>query len=70
MVTKRVKKDLFLNFRGPIGMLQQVFLVHFEPVVMHFRPQQIPQCFENGSFLDRKWVKYGSKKHFMLDHLR
>ena len=68
MVTKRVKKDSFLKFRGPIGMLQQVFLVHFEPVVMHFKPQQIPQFFENGSFLDQKLVNYGTKKHLLQNY--
>ena len=45
----------------PLGMLKQVFLAHFEPVVTHFRPWKIPKCLENGPFWDQKWVKNGSK---------
>ena len=29
-----------------------------------FWPMKIPKCFENGPFLDQRWVKNGSKKHF------
>ena len=45
-------------------MLKQVFLAHFEPVVMRFGPWKIPKCLENGSFWDQKRVKNGSKTHF------
>ena len=34
----------------PLGMLKQVFLAHFEPVVACFGPRKIPNCLENGSF--------------------
>ena len=61
---------------GPFGMLKQVFLAHFEPVVTRFGPWKIPKWLENGPFSDQKWVKNGSKmgqKHVvppvMLDHL-
>ena len=49
---------------GPFGMLKQVFLAHFEPVVTHVAPSKIPKCLENGPFQDQKWVKNGSKSHF------
>ena len=45
----------------PLGMLKQVFLANFEPVVACFGPRKIPKCLENGSFWDQKmgqkWVK-------------
>ena len=41
----------------PLGMVKQVFLAHFEPVVTHFDPWKIPKCLANGPFLDQKWVK-------------
>ena len=47
-----------------LGMLKQVFLGHFEPVVTRFGPWKIPKCHENGMFQDQKWVKNGSKTHF------
>ena len=43
----------------PLGMLKQVFLAHFEPVVTCFGPWKIPKCLENGPFWDQKWVKNG-----------
>ena len=49
---------------GPVGMLKQVFLAHFEAVVTRFGPWKIPKCLENGPFWDQKWVKNGSKTHF------
>ena len=49
---------------GPFGMLKQVFLAHFEPVVTCFGPWKIPKCLENGPFWDQKWVKNGSKTRF------
>ena len=49
---------------GPLGMLKQVFLAHFELVVTHFGPWKTPICLENGPFWDQKWVKNGSKTCF------
>ena len=48
----------------PLGMLKQVFLAGFEPVVARFGPWKIPKCLENGSFWDPKRVKNGSKTCF------
>ena len=48
----------------PLGMLKQVFLGRFEPVVARFGPWKIPKCLENGPFGDQQWVKNGSKTHF------
>ena len=48
----------------PLGMLKQVFLGRFEPVVARFGPWKIPKCFENGPFWDQQWVKNGSKTCF------
>ena len=48
----------------PLGMLKQVFLGRFGPVVMRFGPWKIPKWLENGPFQDQKWVKNGSKTHF------
>ena len=50
--------------RGPLGMLKQVVLAHFEPMVTHFGPWKIPKCLEKGPFWDQKWVKNGSKTRF------
>ena len=49
---------------GPFGMLKQVFLAHFEPMVRRFGPWKIPKCLENGPFWNQKWVKNGSKMCF------
>ena len=62
--TRFSKSDL-----GPFGMLTQVFLAHFEPVVTCFRPWKIPKCLENGPFWDQKWVKNGSKTRFSKSDL-
>ena len=53
----------------PLGMLKQVFLGLFEPVVAHFGPWKIPKCLENGLFQHQKWVKNGSKTHFSKSDL-
>ena len=56
----------------PLGMLKQVVLGRFEPVVARSGPWKIPKCIENGSFHDQKWVKNGSNGNFpkvILDHL-
>ena len=37
----------------PFGMLKQVFLAHFEPVVTHFGPWKIPKCLEKGPLWDQ-----------------
>jgi hypothetical protein len=44
---------------GPYGMLKQVFLAHFEPVVTRFGPRKIPKCLEKGLVQHQKWVKTG-----------
>ena len=48
----------------PLGMLRQVFLARFEPVVTRFGQWKIPKCLENGPFWNQKCVKNGSKAHF------
>ena len=53
----------------PLGMLKQVFLARFEPVVACFGPRKIPKCLENGPFPDQKWVKNGSKTRFSKSDL-
>ena len=55
---------MFLLWTGRLGMLKQVFLARFEPVVACFGPRKIPKCLENGPFQDQKWVKNGSKTRF------
>ena len=46
------------------GMLKQVVLAHFEPVVARFGPWKIPKCLENQPFWDQKWVQNGSTTRF------
>ena len=58
------KKIFFKVVPRPLGMLKQMFLGRFEPVVARFGPWKIPKCHENGPFQDQKWVKNGSKMHF------
>ena len=48
----------------PLGMLKQVFLAHFEPVVTRFGPWKIPKCLGNGPFWEQKWVKKRVKNAF------
>ena len=48
----------------PLGMLKQVFLGRFEPVVTRYGPWKIPKCLENGTFWDQTGVKNGTKTHF------
>ena len=45
----------------PLGMLRNVFLGRFEPVVARFKPWKIPKYLENGPFWNQKCVKNGSK---------
>ena len=40
----------------PLGMLKQVFLDRFEPLVARFGPWKIPKCLENKLVWDQKWV--------------
>ena len=42
----------------PLGMLKQVFLARFEPVVTRFGPWKIPKCLENGPIQDQKIYIY------------
>ena len=61
----RAKKIIFSKVvPRPLGMLTQVFLACFEPVVACFGPWKIPKCLENGPFQDQKCVKNGSKTRF------
>ena len=48
----------------PFGMLKQVFLAHFEPLVTLIGPWKIRKCLENGLFWVRKRVKRGQKRIF------
>ena len=60
------KKMIFFKVvPRPLGMLKQVLLARFEPVVARFGPRKIPKCLENGPFWDQKWLKNGSKKAFL-----
>ena len=45
----------------PLGMLKQVYIARFEPVVTHFGPCKMPKCLANGPFSDLKRVNNGSK---------
>ena len=63
---------------GPFGMLKQVVLTHFEPVVPRFGPWKIPkglELFKNynmGRFGTKNGSKMGQKRVFpkvILDHL-
>ena len=56
---KRSKTRFSRSDPGPFGMLKQVFLAHFEPVVTRFGPWKIPKCVENGPFWDQKLFKNG-----------
>ena len=48
----------------PRGLLKQVFLAPFEPVVTCFGPWKIPKCLENGPFWDQNRVQNGPKAFF------
>ena len=59
------KKMIFFKVvPKPLGMLKQVFLARFEPVLTRSGPWKIPKCLENGPFQDQKCVKNGSKTCF------
>ena len=56
---------------GPFGMLKQVFLARFRPVVKRFGLWKIPKCLEKGPFWEQKWVNIGQNRIFpkvTLDH--
>ena len=66
------KKNFSKVVPRPLGMLKQVFLARFEPVVARFGPWKIPYCLENGLFWDKNGSKMGQKRIFpkvILDHL-
>ena len=66
----RAKKIFFSKIvPRPLGMLKQVFLGRFEPVVARFGPWKIPKCLENGPFWDQQCVKNGSKTRFSKNDL-
>ena len=50
--------------RGLFGMVKQVFLARFEPMVTRLGPWKIPKCLEKGPFWDQERVKNGSKTRF------
>ena len=56
----RPKKHFSKIVPRPLGMLKQVFLGRFEPVVARFGPRKIPKCLGNGPFWDLQCVKNGS----------
>ena len=59
------KKKIFSkDVPPPRGLLKQVFLAPFEPVVTCFGPWKIPKCLENGPFWDQNGVENGSKAFF------
>ena len=61
----RAKKKIFSKVvPTPLGMLKQVVLGRFAPVVARFGPWKIPKCLENGPFRDQQCVKNGSKTRF------
>ena len=63
MIQDHFWKNALLT-HGPFGMLKQVVLAHFEPMVTGFGSRKIPKCLQNGPFWDQKWVKNGSKTRF------
>ena len=58
------EKIFFKVVPRPLGMLKQVLLGPFQPVVARFGPRKIPKSLENGPFQDQKSFKNGSKMHF------
>ena len=72
-VVPGAKKMIFFKVvPRPLGMLKQVFLGHFEPVVARSGPWKIPKCLEKGRFKTKNGSKLGKKRIFrkvILDHL-
>ena len=54
---------------GPFGMLKQVFLARFEPVVTRFGPWKIPKCLKKGPLWQQNCVINGSKTCFSKSDL-
>ena len=48
----------------PLGVLKQVFLACFEPILARFDPPKIPKILENEVSWEQKRVKIGSKNVF------
>ena len=61
MGQKRIFPQVILDH---LGMLKQVVLAHFEPVVTRFGQWKTPICLEKGPFWEQKWVRNGSKTRF------
>ena len=61
---RRKKKIFSKRVPRPLGMLKQVFLGRFEPVVARFGPWKILKCLDIGPFWDQQWLKNGSKTCF------
>ena len=60
-----MSKIIFSKFvPRPLGVLKQVFLAFFEPMVARYDPPSTPKSLENGLFWDQKWIKDGSKMCF------
>ena len=68
MGQKWVKNAFFHNYPSPLGMLKQLFLAPFEPLVTRFGPWKIPKCLENWPLWDQESVKNGSKTHSSQPH--
>ena len=64
---KGVKSGSKMRFsqsgRGRFGILKQVFLARFEPLLTWFGPWKVPKCLENEPFWDPKGITIGSKPH-------
>ena len=68
----RAKKKIFSKvIPRPLGMLKQVFLGRFEPVVARLGPWKVPKCLGNGRFGTNNAPKMGQQCIFpkmILDH--
>ena len=53
-VKNRSKTHFSKSDPGPFGMLKQVVLAHFEPVVTPFGPGKNGKCLEKGPFWNQK----------------
>ena len=58
-------KIIFSKFvPRPLGVLKQVFLARFEPMVARYDAPIFPKSLENGLFGDQKGSKMGQKRVF------
>ena len=66
------KKMIFFKVvPGPLGMLKQVFLARFKPVVARFGPWKIPNASKMGRHGTKDGSKMGEKRVFpqvIFDH--